>query len=875
MWNKALRAEFDRAISKRLCRDSRGRFHFLAPNPSAPDAGRLCLWVSRAADPASAADFHPPIPLDPARLGARSRGGFFAAGMAMAAGDRLLLLGNTEEGCTVCSVADLEMGKPRRPGRNVHWLSPATLKPGGFVIAPANSRLGDVTTGPDGRILATWTVSTPDHASTVFIGGFNGRRWAAYKVAEGYGYSPASLMIDEERSFHLAWHDIRQECRYLTGRLADLPKKIPLRATSLVGWAHRAALLKTGRKVLLAYEDYGSVQRHFFVERADGRSRVNPAFQGSRVCASDMRPAYDTSHSQQFALDRYGVPWLFFIDASRQHIFHTRWLGRQWGPLCNSYCIRWNSPRAEDNHLSIDRLTVEERTPANAAGIGLAISSEGAAPRVEFHQVPALSLQAAPGRKVLFFDLQEVREMQHLDLKLNPVRKSPANPVISAGGPEDFDVHGAGGFVRVLKESGRYRMWYSGIRLTSTVVWPRWGRIGYAESADGYAFQRVPLGQVAFRGNRHTNIIRGPGGNSAIVLCDPADPDPARRYKLLSFPAAILHHDEAKAGRMDPWSEALSGKLYTSPDGLRWKGEPASIDCPGGKPIEIIPQSFFRDDREKDPGKRYKAYGFSSLNLGRRGGSYIYSADCIHWTASPQNPVLDAFARCIPPVRGGKLHQIHDLTVWPYGEHYLAFYHYQYDGGRLDVEMAASRDGENFSFVCPGEKLIPLGSAGSFDSDLIAPGIPILDGNEIRIYYGGLCTHDWPGNKTGVNYNRSAGLGTLRLDGFTHLQPGANETQGWLKTIPIDPGAATSLFLNCDCGKEGSLQAELADPVSGRALAGYERKACRRIAGDATARRVTWRDKASLPERGGAAFELRIYFQGKAGFPRLYSVAFG
>ncbi len=77
---------------------------------------------------------------------------------------------------------------------------------------------------------------------------------------------------------------------------------------------------------------------------------------------------------------------------------------------------------------------------------------------------------------------------------------TPENPVLTPGGPGEWD-EGAVGQATVLKEGGRFRMWYSGYvpRLSQ-------GRAGYAESADGIVWTKPKLGLHRF-GGRNTNIV--------------------------------------------------------------------------------------------------------------------------------------------------------------------------------------------------------------------------------------------------------------------------------------------------------------------------------------------------------------------------------
>ena len=160
---------------------------------------------------------------------------------------------------------------------------------------------------------------------------------------------------------------------------------------------------------------------------------------------------------------------------------------------------------------------------------------------------------------------------------------------------------------------------------------------------------------------------------------------------------------------------------------------------------------MFHDPDETDPARKYKAYGFLGLNNDRRGAGYGYSSDAIEWTADPRNPVFDAWARARPVVRNGKVEQIHDVVVWKYHQYYLALYQYQRSGEEMTIELAMSRDGENFSFIEPGNEVIRRGDPGQWDSDSIAPSVPLVDDDEIKLYYSGyrfsrtkLIEREWP-----------------------------------------------------------------------------------------------------------------------------------
>ena len=92
-------------------------------------------------------------------------------------------------------------------------------------------------------------------------------------------------------------------------------------------------------------------------------------------------------------------------------------------------------------------------------------------------------------------------------------------------------------------------------------------RVCYATSKDGVNWERPALGLVDYGGNKQNNLIDFPIGKfrviNLIVIEDPEDPDPARRFKM-AFQSPKYQSRVAVAN---------------SPDGLRWKefeGNPVS-----------------------------------------------------------------------------------------------------------------------------------------------------------------------------------------------------------------------------------------------------------------------------------------------------------
>ena len=220
-------------------------------------------------------------------------------------------------------------------------------------------------------------------------------------------------------------------------------------------------------------------------------------------------------------------------------------------------------------------------------------------------------------------------------------------------------------------------------------------------------------------------------------------------------------------------------------------------------------------------------------------------------------------------MRNGKVEQIHDVVVWKYHQYYLALYQYQRSGEEMTIELAMSRDGENFSFIEPGNEVIRRGGPGQWDSDSIAPSVPLVDDDEIKLYYSG---YRFSRTKR-IEGERACGLATVRLDGFTHVDLEDGRDRGSVTTIPVARGGAAELHVNAFCAEGSRIEVELIDSSSGQPLPGFSRKQCTPITSDSLAHRIRW-GKRSLADVLGASFQIRFHFVKGRESPRLYSFEF-
>ena len=863
--NKLLQREFRSAISRHVACDSQGYCYLLVPSPGSEGGQGFTLKVSRKPHPQKISDFSATVPFP--TLLEPTAAPVFSAGLSVDSRDRLHLIWTTEEGPTAYSVMETE--SLRSGNGEAKWLHPVSGQKGGLIVAPGQSWAGDICRAPDGRVWLTWTTgAVGDSEVTVHLGTLRDGAWQSFELGRGKKFYPPSLLISPDGAFfHVACGDTTGGTHYVRGRVADLGTDRQWQfEPSHPG--NRPALAEMSGRVLAVHESGDSLKYTFL--NSEPR-RTQP------LTDLDSRLVWDTVHSPRLVVDRHGVPWVFFIDSTRQHVFYSRWLGTRWSPILNGFWLTRNTARFEDNHLSIDWLGVEHGLGADKSSIGLAIGHRSHVPDTRFHVLPVPSLKSDAGNKVLFLDLKEVQHIDGVELKVNTARKR-ADPVIAGGRPGDFDSQGAAN-VAVVRQDGVYRAWYSGLYRQPGSEWPKSGaipyvRVGYAESADGIHFKKKPLGLSSFGDNDDTNIVAGLPATPIYrpivptgMHIDSADPDPTRRYKFLTWTGGRPVRKPADATEV---VDEQTWTLWTSPNGLRWKqASRGGIRYPGGMVWSFLPQALFHDPDERDPARKYKAYGVVCLNTTRRAGGYAYSADAVEWTADPANPVFDAWARATPVVRNGKVQQIHDVVVWKHHQYYLALYQYQRSAEEMTIELAMSRDGENFTYIQPGSEVVCRGAAGEWDSDMIAPSVPLVDEDEIKVYYSG-----YRFSKTKlIEGERACGLATLRLDGFTHLTLEDDRDQGSVTTIPVDRGTATKLYVNASCADGNRIEVELIDPESGQTLPGFSREECTPLTTDSLTHRVGWR-KRSLADVRNASFQIRFHLAGGDSSPKLYSFEF-
>jgi hypothetical protein len=211
--------------------------------------------------------------------------------------------------------------------------------------------------------------------------------------------------------------------------------------------------------------------------------------------------------------------------------------------------------------------------------------------------------------------------------------------------------------------------------------------------------------------------------------------------------------------------------------------------------------------------------------------------------------------------------QIYGAGVDIYEGLYIAMIWIYREGGdgKIDTQLAVSRDGIDWMRVGDRATWLPLGGDDSWEGGMIRSCERIIVRDDrLYIYYCGVHgPHTGPKFKDVIRKHKTAiGLVVTRRDGFASLDAGDEEGYILTKPFVLPEG---DLYVNVDASG-GQVTAEIADE-SGRSIPGYSRSMP--ITGDNLSVRMRWKDN-SLASIAGRAMRLRLYARNA----RLYSYWF-
>lgn len=444
----------------------------------------------------------------------------------------------------------------------------------------------------------------------------------------------------------------------------------------------------------------------------------------------------------------------------------------------------------------------------------------------------------------LVLDGRNIEMAEFCRLKVGTATKHPANPLF--GQDQEWEVLMVNFYPNVIydEEERLYKIWYliytnspafdctpPEERLPGT-YWqresecrkrlgvtgandPRKSALGYAVSEDGIRWTKPMMDVCPWKG-RPSNLVLPEHGVG--VIKDPAEKDPARRYKMI--------------GQTSWFNMAVA----FSADGVHW-GERIpipEIDADGDTHNNVlwVPTlgKWVAITRLWDPGFKQK---WDTPVINERVVGRSESEDFIHWT------------KAVDVLRGTKEKQTYAMPIFPYGDAYLGFPAiFEPETDRTQTELAWSPDTITWHRIDAGRPLIPNGEKGDYDWGIIHASRPVFAGDEIRIYYDGSDGRhalDWR--------NDSLCLATMGPERFAGYEPTDSDQAALLTTRPVE--LRDGLRITVDAAG-GAVSVDVLD------MAGNVLLTSAPVCSDVTAEPVSWEEENALGKLPGGLHRLRF-----------------
>jgi len=482
----------------------------------------------------------------------------------------------------------------------------------------------------------------------------------------------------------------------------------------------------------------------------------------------------------------------------------------------------------------------------------------------------------------LAIDDSVFQELSGLSLSTCEARKHENNPVITnrQNGPDKLVCE----IPWVLQKNGKFRMWYIA---HDEGEWPNWYTC-YAESDDGYRWDRPTLGIVNYRGSTNNNIVYRGFLLFPAIYRDDLESDPQRRYKTTVFGNITDQYFEAfeakKRKRYGKSQPSLECFAY-SPDGLRWtkdksvvfpihaKAEAPTLYRMHGKWFMAFQMSI-GDYPQVEPWSRFvgiaSSSDFTNWQLASEPGLY-YDPKYEGFIQTHVSPGYQDYGNIIVALEG------------------MFQNDYELVDQQTDLGIILTNDGYHWRQASPRQPLnfvIRRGNNGSWDHDFPVQGNMLNAGRKTLLYYSAKATG---GNA--VSGSMQIGLAELRLDGYGYLAPkigwagGHDKYTGSLISHPIMiKDSRQILYLNIKGAQhEGEVAKVELQNKNGDVIEGYTMDDCDNITEDSVGIPVTWSGQSSLASLARQEVRVKIILVGanpkhlhsaRLTIPRLYAFYF-
>jgi hypothetical protein len=346
----------------------------------------------------------------------------------------------------------------------------------------------------------------------------------------------------------------------------------------------------------------------------------------------------------------------------------------------------------------------------------------------------------APPWKFLYLNCKWIIEDRGLRRVFHRAVKHPGNPLIRPSEPwEERRVYAFGS---VIRTAAGYRLYYQ--TCSNGLEGEDKALVCVAESEDLVDWRKPALGIMPFAGRSDTNIVLKcscpkPLYSPSVILDDDED-DPARRWKMLFWDAAVPGGPRGGCAAFSAdglhWRRQESRPLFTEPNDVLI----AVKDTLGGF---VCHQTLLLRDPSQD-------YPRDNLRGWRRVIGRRTSTDFINW--SEPEVILQPDGDDPPDT------QFYGLAAWPEDVGWIGLlWTYHAESQTSDVQLAWSHDGKLWRRPQERTPLIGPGAPGEFDSHMIfTASAPVRQGDELCVIYGGF---DGPHD----SHTRAAAIGLATI----------------------------------------------------------------------------------------------------------------
>jgi|GEM_PF-1118886 len=379
----------------------------------------------------------------------------------------------------------------------------------------------------------------------------------------------------------------------------------------------------------------------------------------------------------------------------------------------------------------------------------------------------------------------------------------------------------------------QWRMWYDAYgKRPISAPGGQLQSVHLAVSADGIHWEKPALGASPLLEGKNNLCVLEDGSavsGGCIVFDEPDDADPAKRYKLITYPGFNYY-------------------LSYSADGVRWQRaqrEPVWTNGDGDGLEETY--FFMRDERAG----KYRGYmrvwqrhqTIRKTSLGESDDLLSWTGPKIIWEAEPAY---------------GLGAQLYGMNVFFDGGLYWALPWIFYTDQPLDPDvqqtmrfkLAWSRDGIEWRALAPEQDAVPMGKPGEFDSGMMLSSCPVVRvADRLRLYYYG--SNRRHNEDDGI---AQIGLAEIRPHGFISLRAkgeGALITRRFLFR-------GEGIRINARTATDGYIMAEILNDAGQFVKGRFSFADADPFTGDSIDHLLTWSGDGSLAPLFGQNIMLRL-----------------